>query len=537
MKTDLNWLFYESGLKNIRCMACHKMGDQKFDRVNNIDNPNTIRWIKQDELIITTGFIFADDEKEQIKLIDELKEVGCAGLGIKIKSFFKEIPECMIAEAEKVGLPLFEIPYYYSLSDVSRVIYNHIYELDHLDKLKEQHLIEDISELFFSKHAVMEIVLKVSEYVRRTVLFIDDDFNCIYTAKRKKDRELCTSGSHIEKISFSSKNNVQILFPNGEIRSSYIVQIENTEFELVVIEEERVLSIAEKKTLDHCCLIISMSLLRTKKTYSDEYEIENENNERLYDVFCANREITDENLFRICSEYHIRLEEKRVLLLIQLQKNNQFSLSEIFRFLCQEVRTKEYISEQSVIPFYHGNSLFILLLEQENDTAADLKKRVLRLETELKETIESIYEGVEAAFGISRCSSNKQGLLNAAHEAERAISIGKRIGAAKEVYDFREYVFYDHLLKNPEEKNYYRNGNFEILVQYDAENHTEYVDTLMMYFACLFNASETSKRLFIHRNTLLKRLNKIKGLLQVELNDMDEFMMLYMEMCAYKLYS
>ncbi len=537
MKTDLNWLFYESGLKNLRCMACHHMGDQKFDRVNNIDNPNTIRWIKQDELIITTGFIFADDEKEQIKLIDELKEVGCAGLGIKIKSFFKEIPKSMIAEAEKVGLPLFEIPYYYSLSDVSRVIYNHIYELDHLDQLREQRLIKDISELFFTKHAVMEIVLKVSEYVKKTVLLIDADFNCIYTAKRKKDRELCTSGSHIEKISISSKNNVKILFPNGETRNSYVIKVVNTPFELIVIEEETVLSIAEKKTLDHCCMILSMSLLRFRKTHTDDYEIENENNEKLYDVFCTNREITDEDLFQVCSEYGIGMEGKRILLLIQLQKTNGGSLSEIFRFLCQEIRRKEYLPEKSAVIFYHGNSLFLFLLGQAEDTAVNLKKRVFRLEAELKAALEHVYEGIEAASGISRCSSDKQGLLSAAHEAERAISIGKRIGAKRDIYDFREYAFYDYLLKYPEEKNYYQNGSLRILIQYDEENHTEYTETLMMYFTCMFNASETSKRLFIHRNTLLKRLNKIKGLLQMDLDDVDELMMLYMEICAYRLYS
>lgn len=537
MKTNLNWLFYESGLKNIRCMACHDMGDQKFDRVNNIDNPNTIRWIKQDELIITTGFIFADDEKKQIQLIDELKEVGCAGLGIKIKSFFKEIPQCMIAEAEKVRLPLFEIPYYYSLSDVSRVIYNHIYELDYLDKLREQRLIEDISGLFFTKHAVMEIVIKVSEYIKKTVLLVDRDYNCIYSSKRKKDRELCTSGSHVEKIGAKEKHMVKILFPNGETRECYMEPILNTEFELLVLKGEAALSIAEKKTLRRCCMIISMSLFRQRETHLDGYEVENEKNERLYDVFCTNREMADKEFFEICSEYGIQIEGKRMLLLLQLQKNNELSVSEIFRFLSQEILEKTYIPDQSAVLFYHGSSLFLFLLAGADDTAVKLKKRVIRLQAELKEAVKNIYEEVEIVTGMSRCSSGKQGLLNAAHEAERAISIGKRLGAKREIYDFREYLFYDYYLKHPEEKDYYQNGSLQSLIQYDAENHTEYVKTLRMYFSCMMNASETAKQLYIHRNTLLKRLNKMKGLLQMDLDNIGELMMIYMEICAYQIYS
>lgn len=539
MKTTLNWLFYESGLKNIRCMACSDMGDSRFDRVNNIDNPNTVRWIKQDELIITTGYLFADDEKKQIQLIDELKEVGCAGLGIKIKSFFEEIPECMIKEAEKVRLPLFEIPYYYSLSDISQVIYNHIYELNHLDKQREQRLIEDISEMFFTKHAVLEIVLKISEYLRKTVLLLDGSANCIYASKRKKDWELCSGGSHIEKLEVSEKNNVTALFPNGETKHGYLVSLANTEYELLVIEDETTLSVSEKKTLEHCGMIMAMSLFRSKKFHPDAYEIENENNERLYDIFCTNREIADETLFQICNEYGISTERKRILLLIQCKrgKDADASLTEVFRFMSREVEGKTWIAAGNEVSFYHGDSMFVFLQDAGNETSMSMKEKAKRLGKELKKSVEEKFQNFELTEGISRISEKKEGLRKAAHEAERAVVIGKRIQAEKEIYDFSEYVYDDYLLKHPEEKDYYLNGRLKSILDYDEENHTEYMETLTMYFTCMFNASETAKRLFIHRNTLMKRLEKMKGLLQIDFEDINQLVMLYTEICAYRLYS
>ncbi|QKG84735.1 PucR family transcriptional regulator [Kroppenstedtia pulmonis] len=86
--------------------------------VSIMDSPDTSLWLKPGDLLITTGYVFKDDANLQVRLIRDLAEGNCAGLAIKIKRFFLAIPEAMRLEADRLSLPLFEIPYDLGLSDV-----------------------------------------------------------------------------------------------------------------------------------------------------------------------------------------------------------------------------------------------------------------------------------------------------------------------------------------------------------------------------------------------------------------------------------
>lgn len=56
----------------------------------------------------------------------------------------------------------------------------------------------------------------------------------------------------------------------------------------------------------------------------------------------------------------------------------------------------------------------------------------------------------------------------------------------------------------------------------DERNHTEYLETLKTYLDQHLNATQTAKLLFIHRSTFLYRLDRIKELLQSDLENPDE---------------
>lgn len=61
--------------------------------------------------------------------------------------------------------------------------------------------------------------------------------------------------------------------------------------------------------------------------------------------------------------------------------------------------------------------------------------------------------------------------------------------------------------------------NLGILEQYDQQNDTEFVKTLRIYLASDCNLIETASRLFMHRNTIVYRIRKIKDILGSELDN------------------
>lgn len=89
------------------------------------------------------------------------------------------------------------------------------------------------------------------------------------------------------------------------------------------------------------------------------------------------------------------------------------------------------------------------------------------------------------------------------------------------------YMLYECTGKLPLESLY--SPGLQALIDYDNRKNTDYLKTLNIYLKNEMSISKTSAALFIHRSSLLKRLDKIKRLLDSDLSDPD--VRLYYRIC------
>ena len=61
-----------------------------------------------------------------------------------------------------------------------------------------------------------------------------------------------------------------------------------------------------------------------------------------------------------------------------------------------------------------------------------------------------------------------------------------------------------------------------ILKEYDRKNGTSLFETLETYIHCQYNATKTASALFIHRNSLSYRMEKIEELTRIDYNDTNQ---------------
>ena len=76
--------------------------------------------------------------------------------------------------------------------------------------------------------------------------------------------------------------------------------------------------------------------------------------------------------------------------------------------------------------------------------------------------------------------------------------------------------------------NNYMPKSLENMNAYDMENATEFLPTLKSYIFNLKNTKETASELYIHRNTLLYRINKIEELFGITLDSAEDFLYIMM---------
>ena len=63
------------------------------------------------ELLLTTAYAIRDSPEDFVNLLQKLNERGASGLGIKLGRYWAEIPEIALLEADRLGLPLIELPF------------------------------------------------------------------------------------------------------------------------------------------------------------------------------------------------------------------------------------------------------------------------------------------------------------------------------------------------------------------------------------------------------------------------------------------
>ncbi|HLG77751.1 MAG TPA: helix-turn-helix domain-containing protein, partial [Ktedonobacteraceae bacterium] len=70
---------------------------------------------------------------------------------------------------------------------------------------------------------------------------------------------------------------------------------------------------------------------------------------------------------------------------------------------------------------------------------------------------------------------------------------------------------------------------------YDRRKNTDLLDTLETYLECAGNLTRTSDRLFVHRNTLIQRLERLQSLCDIDLQDRSNWLTLQIAIKVYKL--
>jgi len=80
----------------------------------------------------------------------------------------------------------------------------------------------------------------------------------------------------------------------------------------------------------------------------------------------------------------------------------------------------------------------------------------------------------------------------------------------------------------PNERRAFTQTHYRQLLDYDRQNNTEYCKTLRTFITCGCSATLTAKALYVHRNTLTKRLSKIKEISDIDIENGDELVHFYL---------
>lgn len=123
--------------------------------------------------------------------------------------------------------------------------------------------------------------------------------------------------------------------------------------------------------------------------------------------------------------------------------------------------------------------------------------------------------------GVSQTAYHLRNLSGRHQQAMKALEMGLLLDGAGPLFYYDTYSVYHCLELCGGQVSLLQLCHSAVLKleSYDRKNGTELLGTLHAYLSCHSNLSEAAASLYIHRNTLSKRLDKINDLIHVDFGD------------------
>ncbi len=249
--------------------------------------------------------------------------------------------------------------------------------------------------------------------------------------------------------------------------------------------------------------ILAISLNNIKQYYDEKYDRGN----FIKNVILDN--ILPGDIYLKSHELHFDSEVSRVCMLIKITDKNDISAYDVLQNLFPD-KNKDFIISV--------NETDIALVKE---IKAHIDERdIAKLANSIVDTLSGEFY-THCCVGIGTVVHNIKDLARSFKEAQVALEVGKVFDTEKAIVSYNHLGIARLIYQLPTTlcdmflKEVFRKGSI------DSLDH-ETLFTIQRFFENNLNVSETSRKLFVHRNTLVYRLEKIKKITGLDLREFED---------------
>ena len=258
----------------------------------------------------------------------------------------------------------------------------------------------------------------------------------------------------------------------------------------------------EDKMAEKLSAVIAVALSNMKSLYDEKHD----KNSLIKNILLDN--VLPGEIYIKCKELRFNTDVDRVVFLIKFQnKNDAIPFDAVINLFPDK-------NKDSVISI--GEQDIVLVKEISSSTET---RKLEQLAKSIASTLEAEFY-THVTVGIGTSVSNIKDLARSYKEAQVALEVGRIFDNEKNVISYENLGIGRLIYQLPTTlcemflSEVFKRGSLESL---DRET----LATIQCFFENNLNVSETSRKLFVHRNTLVYRLEKIRKLTGLDLREFE----------------
>ncbi|WP_433431078.1 PucR family transcriptional regulator ligand-binding domain-containing protein [Nonomuraea sp. CA-141351] len=492
-----------STLAEARLIAGDSGLSRIVQRLNVMEVPDILAWVKPHELLLTTGYPLRNTPQSLGRLVADLDERGLAALAIKLGRYVDELPDEMVEQADRLGFPLILLPNNVGFDDILNQVLTDILNRQAAVLARAEEAHRALVHVVLAGGGLNEVTAEVAQLLDVSVAAVDGSGRVLAVAgpaehvavlresisREGPPRTPAADGpsrpsSSGRARSFASvpvlagghhHGRIVAYSPSGAIRDSDVGILERaaTVAALVVTRQEAVNAVESKYRADF-----------------------------LRDVLTG-RAGTAERVTARARAFGWDLSRPVTVLVAELDPDGDERSAQDRLVACWTAAMRRHDPRGAVAGFSHE---VVAVLDASIDAT-----RVA------KDAASAFADVPPATFstGTSRPSPGAETLPEAYSQALKAARVGRQLHGPGAVAHFDQLGVYRllSLVNDTEELHAFVRETLGPLASDDDAENADLRRTLQVLLETNLNVAETARRLHFHYNTLRYRIGKLERLL------------------------
>jgi PucR family transcriptional regulator, purine catabolism regulatory protein len=528
--------------------AKHTLATRPIELVSFIEAPVDI-FEREKELILTTGIGFQDDITIFKKFVKDLIDARAAALIIACGMYVKEVPDEIISLAEQFEFPIIKTPWEVRVGHITRAVLAKIHNNNHYLDKKSKEMQAELLRLFLHDAKLSDALNVIFKNLNTPMALIDSNGAI-------KESSILASELIDQWNGFMNSLTVPFT-PNMLQLQKYFTKVHPKWYRLTAHPVLLIPIQSIKNTFQGYLLMYPQDILpESVQDHEVEQLLDYASTslalwfQREYSIIETEMRLRGDFILTLAKGlidswdmavqqaksmgYHLTIPyvcmiglPKNMNELIGQQNPDQDLNDDVIQRTILSIENQIYSTgdtyrKKTLFTYYQDK--FIIYLEPSD---VDIKKGIDSFLDLAEEKLQNLLPGIEIAWGIDD-QPKLQEFHKSFNNAQIALNIGLQQKDVRQRYTFSNVGLYKVLLSlnhNPDMKNLI-SSTIGKLIEHDQHRSSDLIKTLSIYIQNLGNTSQTARDLYIHRQSLLYRIQKIESLTGLSLDHPDDFLTL-----------
>ena len=447
--------------------------DRRIRSVNMMEVPDIERWLREDELLVTTAYPLRDGAGGLADLVRLLTEHGLAGLAVKPGRYLLEVPLAALALADQLALPVLELAPNASFNDIIADVLGTILNRQAIQLERARSLHDRLNAVVLAGGGLQEVIEALSRLTQTDAAITD-----------ARGAPLAASSGWHEEDREGWTRAARPIQAGGVRQGSVVVWAPGTH----IARDTRV-------AMDHAATIAALTMTHAQAVAGREQRTR----VRLLEELVSGRPLDRAETLALARTFGWDLDCPRTAVLVELQTQAGDELAVADQPL--EERLLRLVQEnlpRGTIAWALRTGLAALV-----PRAAEAPAHALHA------AIRGQHPELAAAVGVGSPRTDPLELHHSYREAIETIALGRSLHGPNFAVYYGTLGIYRLLSELPDERlERFCSDALQPLL--DADPDGVLTHTLETYLAHERNRAATARTLFIHYNTLRHRLDHIE---------------------------